>query len=116
MPPIQTPTPSVALPAPLAAFFAAAPENTAIIDAVFTADAVVHDEGGSHRGLAAIRAWRDAAAAKYRFTAEPLAVTEAGGRTVVTCRVSGSFPGSPITLSYGFTLDGDRIAALRIPA
>ena len=105
-----------ALPAPLAAFFAAAPDDTAIVDAVFAAEAVVHDEGGSHNGHAAIRAWREAAAAKYGFTAEPLAVTEAGGRTVVTCRVSGNFPGSPITLSYGFTLDGDRIAALRIPA
>jgi hypothetical protein len=116
MPPIQNPAPSVTLPAPLAAFFAAAPDDTAIVDAVFAAEAVVHDEGGSHKGHAAIRAWRAAAAEKYGFTAEPVAVTEAGGRTVVTCRVSGNFPGSPITLSYGFTLDGDRIAALRIPA
>lgn len=112
----QTPSPTLALPAPLAAFFAAAPDDTGIVDAVFTEDAVVHDEGGSHQGHAAIRAWRAKAAAKYGFTAEPLAVTEAGGRTIVTCRVSGNFPGSPITLSYGFTLDGDRIASLSIPA
>lgn len=109
-------TPTLALPAPLAAFFAAAPDDTAIVDAVFTEDAVVHDEGGSHQGHAAIQAWRAAAAAKYGFTAEPLAVTEAGGRTIVTCRVSGNFPGSPITLSYGFALEGGRIASLSIPA
>ncbi|MBL9059898.1 MAG: nuclear transport factor 2 family protein [Mangrovicoccus sp.] len=106
----------MALPAPLAAFFAAAPDDTAIVDAVFTADAVVHDEGGRHQGRAAIRDWRAEAAAKYGFTAEPLAVTDAGGGTIVACRVSGNVPGSPITLSYGFTLEGERIASLSIPA
>ena len=116
MPPTQTPPPTVALPAPLAAFFAAAVADTAIVDAVVTADAVVRDDGGRHQGHVASRAWRAEAAAKYGFTAEPLAVTQTGGRTVVTCRVSGRFPGSPITLSYGFALDGDRIAALSIPA
>jgi hypothetical protein len=41
-------------------------------------------------------------------------VAEAGGKTVVTAEVSGSFPGSPVQLRYNFTLKGEKIAALLI--
>jgi len=41
-------------------------------------------------------------------------VAETNGRTIVTGRVSGDFPGSPIELRYAFALDGDEIARLEI--
>jgi hypothetical protein len=33
---------------------------------------------------------------------------------VVTARVTGNFPGSPVDLLYTFTLDGDVISRLEI--
>ncbi|WP_179154914.1 hypothetical protein [Microbispora sp. GKU 823] len=39
------------------------------------------------------------------------------GRTIVTCRLEGTFPGSPVELDYRFDLDGaERIARLEIVA
>ena len=50
-----------------------------------------------------------------RFTQkEPTGVAVQGSKTVVTCRVSGTFPGSPVLLPFRFTLEGDRIGALSI--
>ncbi|MFL9826870.1 nuclear transport factor 2 family protein [Rhodoplanes sp. SY1] len=98
---------------PVAAYFAAA-RRGADIGPCFGETAVVVDERATHAGRAAIRRWHDAATATYRHVAEPLAVAEAEGRTVVTARVTGAFPGSPIDLRYAFVLDRDTIARLEI--
>jgi hypothetical protein len=103
------------LPPPIRTFFTAeAPQGGASLAAAFAPDAVVHDEGATHRGPEAIRAWWLAAKAKYRHRAEPLELTEAGGAKVVRARVSGDFPGSPAVLTFTFGLAGDRIRDLRI--
>jgi ketosteroid isomerase-like protein len=103
------------LPPPITTYFTAeAPRDGAALAAAFTEDAVVHDEGATHRGPEAIRAWWLAAKARYRHRAEPLAATAAPGETVVRARVSGDFPGSPAILSFTFRLTGDRIRALKI--
>ncbi len=107
---------TAALPAPLARYFAAQAERD--IDALaacFSAEARVRDEGHEHVGRAAIRAWMEAARAKYSFTAEPLSTREEGGRRLVVARVSGNFPGSPVELTYRFSLSVDgEISALEI--
>jgi hypothetical protein len=36
------------------------------------------------------------------------------GKTVVTAKVSGNFPGSPLNLDHVFELHGDKIASLEI--
>jgi hypothetical protein len=36
------------------------------------------------------------------------------GKFVVTCRLTGSFPGSPVNLRFFFELDGEKIASLEI--
>jgi len=95
------------LPKPVAAYFAAE------IDC-FAEDAVVHDEGGTHRGRAAIRQWREETAGKYNFTSEPLALERAGEKWVVRSRVTGNFPGSPVELDYAFRLADDQIVELNI--
>lgn len=103
------------LPAAIAGYFEAdrARDASAVADC-FTADAVVHDEGLSHVGRAAIRAWTEDYLAKYNPTAEPFAIEEEAGRTVVTSHVSGDFPGSPIDLRFIFTLVDDAIASLEV--
>lgn len=103
------------LPIPIQTYFSAqAPQDAAIFAAAFAPDAVVHDEGAIHTGPAEITAWWQAAKAKYRHRAEPLDMTQAGGKLLVRARVSGAFPGSPAVLTFTFGLTGDHIQDLRI--
>lgn len=103
------------LASPIRTYFnARAPQDGDALAAAFTADAIVHDEGRSHRGPQAIRDWWLAAKAKYRHHAEPMEVAEAGGKIVVKAKVTGDFPGSPAVLSFAFGLDGGRICDLSI--
>ena len=68
----------------------------------------------THRGPDAIRAWREDTVARYDYTVTPLAVEAGDGAIVLVARIAGTFDGSPITLRHQMTLDGERIAALRI--
>ena len=100
---------------PVADYIAAA--NAHDIDAVtacFGRTAVVHDEKREHRGLTAIRDWAAEVSERYRPTVEVLRVAQRDGRTVVTARVSGNFPGSPVELHYAFTVTGGKIDRLEI--
>lgn len=81
---------------------------------LFTEQASVHDEGGSHAGRAEIRAWMAGTIRKYDFAAEPEGSERQGAETVVTARVSGTFPGSPIRLSFRFRLADSLIERLEI--
>jgi len=106
---------AVKLPQPIEVYFASSNAND--IDALercFAADAVVRDEAKTIEGLAAIKAWRVETKRKYSFTAEPLAIAHRDGKVVVTAKVSGNFPGSPINLDSAFALKGDRIVLLEI--
>jgi ketosteroid isomerase-like protein len=103
------------LPTSIEAYFAAdAAQDGSTFAAAFAPDAVVQDEGETHHGPEAIRAWWLAAKAKYHHTAEPLEMAEAEGKTVVRARVSGDFPGSPAVLSFTFGMAGEEIRDLRI--
>jgi ketosteroid isomerase-like protein len=103
------------LPTPIATYIAA--ENRGDTEALaqcFAEHAVVRDEGQTIKGLAAIKRWKAETRKKYRHTMEPLALTQKGGKTIVTNRLTGNFPGSPIELAFTFTLEGDKIASLEI--
>jgi hypothetical protein len=89
-------------------------DDTDVIPKYFSPDAVVQDEGRTHTGLAAIKAWKTAAKTKTGYTIEPLSAIERDGRTVVSVKVAGKFPNSPITLEYTFAVKHDRIVALDI--
>jgi hypothetical protein len=102
------------LPDPIAAYFAADQRSADTITRCFTAQAVVKDEGRTHTGLEAIKAWKAAAAAAYTYTSEPFAMEQKDGLHVVTSRVTGNFPGSPLDLRYRFRLEGGLIASLEI--
>ncbi len=103
------------LPEPVAAYFSSdTAADLKALGAIFTPDAIVKDEARTHRGLAAIRTWRIDTMARTPFTARPLRVEERKGRVVVPTEVSGSFPGSPLTLEHRFTLRDGRISALEI--
>ena len=74
------------------------------------------DEGRTYTGLDAIKAWKAAASAAYTYTSEPFALEQKEGSHVVTSRVTGNFPGSPVDLRYRFRLERGLIASLEITA
>ena len=105
----------VDLPTPIAIYIDA--ENRGDTEALakcFAEDAVVRDEGETIEGLAAIKRWKAETKKKYEHTIEPLALAQEDGKTIVTNRLTGNFPGSPIELEFAFTLDGDKIVSLEI--
>ena len=103
------------LPTPIAIYIAAANgDDTEALPQCFAESALVRDEGKTIEGLAAIKEWMAETKQKYQHTIEPLASTQKDGKTIVTNRLTGNFPGSPIELEFVFTLDRDKIAALEI--
>jgi ketosteroid isomerase-like protein len=103
------------LPQPIATYFAADRANDLdALSQVFADDALVHDESHDYRGIAAIRAWKQASQEKYQYSAEILDATVTEQSTVVRARLTGNFPGSPAELTYTFTLVDNKIAILEI--
>lgn len=102
------------LPEPVAAYFNADKHDGEAIMRCFTEQAVVKDEGRTHSGSAAIKAWKIDASTKYSYTSAPFAIVEEGGGYVVTSRLTGNFPGSPLDLRFAFRLERDKIAYLEI--
>ena len=85
-------TKSLHLPKPVAAYFTADKGGGEAVSQCFTENAVVKDEGHTHKGRAAIKAWKTDASAKYEYTCEPIACEEKDRKTVVTCHLGWRFP------------------------
>src|SRR6476659_2372595 len=102
------------LPQPVANFFTADRSDSEAVAQCFTENAVVKDEGHTYKGRAAIKQWKADASAKYQYTSEPFACERKDGKIIVTSRLTGSFPGSPVNLRFIFGLEGDKIASLEI--
>jgi hypothetical protein len=82
--------------------------------AAFTDKAIVRDEDRVHEGKDAIREWIRQATIAASAVAVPQAIVSEGRNHEVTTETSGSFPGSPVTLTFFFVLDADGIAELEI--
>jgi hypothetical protein len=102
------------LPEPIAAYFDADQRGGEAVARCFTKQAVVKDEGQTHAGLEAIKAWKTAASARYAYASNPLAVEEKDGRYIVTSRLTGNFPGSPVDVRFAFRLERRKIASVEI--
>jgi SnoaL-like domain len=92
-------------------------ENSGDVEALsecFASNATVRDEGRTYEGLAAIREWKAETKKKYNHTVAPLAVAHRGGKTVLKAKLTGNFPGSPVTLEFSFVLEGGKIVSLEI--
>lgn len=105
---------ALALPKPIADYFAADATDGAAVARCFTADAVVVDEKKIYTGRDAIAAWKSESSSKYEYVADPIAIDDQGDRVIVTAHLTGNFPGSPVDLRYAFTLSDDAIARLEI--
>jgi len=102
------------LPNPVAAYFTADKSDSEAVSRCFTDHAVVKDEGHTYNGRAAIKKWKEDVSAKYEYTSELLKCEQKDGKIVVTCRLTGNFPGSPVDLRFFFQLAGEKIASLEI--
>ena len=106
---------SVELPQPIASYFAGQNDHDIhAMLALFAAAAIVKDEGQERRGLAAVQEWMKETTRKYRPAVAVTDVAKTDGKTAVTVRVSGTFPGSPVELRYVLTFAGDKISRLEI--
>lgn len=104
----------LALPEPIAAYFDADRQDGQAVARCFTKDGVVLDEGRTHSGHAAIEAWKTESSAKYSYTAKPHTLETQERGYIVTCQVSGNFPGSPLDLRYTFILERGKIGSLEV--
>lgn len=103
------------LPEPITRYFAAdTVGDAAALAACFAPGGTVIDEGNTYAGREAIRQWLANTSTQYTYTVEPFALAEHGGRIVVTSRLTGNFPGSPVDLRYNFALKGNLIDTLEI--
>ncbi|AFK63012.1 hypothetical protein TKWG_14850 [Advenella kashmirensis WT001] len=102
------------LPEPIQAYFDADKDNGKALADCFTEQGIVIDEKHTYNGRAAIERWRAEATAKYEYTSEPFDVTEQDRQIIVTSRLQGNFPGSPIHIRYRFVLENNKIASLEI--
>jgi ketosteroid isomerase-like protein len=88
--------------------------NVKSVVACFADNARVHDEGKDFRGKKMIETWTVKTIDKYKFHLRPVTFREDNAEVVVAIEVSGTFDGSPITLDYHFTIEGDKILSLTI--
>lgn len=80
----------------------------------FCADATVTDENRTHQGIEAIESWQREARQTFTYQVEPLHAVHDEDRLIVTARVAGDFPGSPVSLKHVFRLQDGRIGSLEI--
>lgn len=85
-----------------------------LLSECFAPDATVHDEDGTYKGLALIKDWKAETKKKYNHTVEPLEVAHRDGKILVKAKLTGNFPGSPVTLEFSFVLANGKIASLEI--
>lgn len=103
------------LPEIVANYYAAeASGDYAALAQCFAENGWIRDEGHTHSGRTAIAQWMAAAKEKYHHETEPALVGIHNGRIVVSARVTGQFPGSPVTLDQVFVLAGGQILSLEI--
>ena len=107
---------SINLPAPIDLYFASEnAHDTSAIGSVLRSQ-----RHRARRGQDASQADRDQGLADRNGQKVPSLgrtacdVHERDGKVVVTGKVSGNFPGSPITLDHIFEIEGDKIVSLEI--
>jgi len=105
----------VQIPEVITSYFEAS--NADDIDALvacFSIDASVTDENKTHHGTEEIKAWAEDVRRKFQFKTEMLRSAERPNGAVVTAKLSGNFPGSPVDLDFTFILDRNEISSLEI--
>jgi hypothetical protein len=80
----------------------------------FSNNAVVYDEGRTHKGKEEIKLWNEKANAEYKIKLKPVEFSDYGIINILTAEISGEFAGSPIVLDYCFEVRDGLIDSLEI--
>ncbi|GAA2019885.1 nuclear transport factor 2 family protein [Nakamurella flavida] len=96
------------LPPSVTAYFerADAPDPSSVAD-LFTADAVVLDDGHTYRGRAEILGWLTGPASAFTTTSTWLSAESTAASAVVRILLEGDFPGGRVELTYRFAVAPD---------
>jgi ketosteroid isomerase-like protein len=78
----------------------------------FSETAVVFDEGKTHTGRNEIEQWIDKSNKEHQDTMEPLDYDEK--EDILSAKVTGSFPQSPIVLKFNFNITDGKIQSLKV--
>ncbi len=78
----------------------------------FAETAIVLDEGKKHTGKASIKKWIAKANQEYTTKMRPLNFS--APEQILEAEISGSFPGSPIVITYQLTIKEGLIHSLKI--
>ena len=78
----------------------------------FAENAQVFDEGKTHNGKAEIEQWIDKSNKDNRATMEPVDYDEK--EDILSAKIAGSFPGSPLILKFHFKIADGKIQALKV--
>ncbi|GFZ79072.1 polyketide cyclase [Pseudohongiella nitratireducens] len=105
---------SIKLPKLIENYFSADSDAGNDIAELFAKNAIVIDEKQTYNGQDAIRKWKSDVTTKFTYESVPFACENLDSKTVVTSKLTGDFPGSPIDLRYFFGLEEDKIAYLEI--
>ncbi|MCY0977865.1 nuclear transport factor 2 family protein [Chryseobacterium wangxinyae] len=79
---------------------------------LFAENAQVSDEGKKHDGKAEIEKWIDKSKTDYKATMEPLNYDEK--EDILSAKIAGSFPGSPLILKFHFKIADGKIQNLKV--
>jgi hypothetical protein len=88
-------------------------QETPAFVSCFADEAIVEDEGKTHRGLDEIETWIATAFVETSPLLEVTGFNATDAGSLITGIVSGNFPGSPVVLHYHLVHDADRITGLR---
>ena len=78
----------------------------------FADTAVVFDEGKTHNGKKEIEQWIDKSNKEHQDTLEPVDYNEK--EEILSAKVTGSFPGSPLILKFHFKIADGKIQKLKV--
>lgn len=81
---------------------------------LFSATAVVFDEGKTYNGRTEIQEWIEKSNEAYQAVLKPISYQETDQDAILTGEVSGTFPGSPVVLNFNFLFEQGAIQSLRI--
>lgn len=80
----------------------------------FTPNAKVFDEGRTHKGHDEIKRWISDANTKYNTVMEAIDYRESSSGGVLKAKISGTFEGSPVVLTYHLKFERNLISSLKI--
>lgn len=79
----------------------------------FSESAVVFDEGKMHTGRKEIEHWIADANERYKAIMKPVGFEKNEKENLLKAEVSGTFPGSPILMTFHFEISDELIQSLK---